>query len=87
MKIVKESKENAEKKIHLFTNIRAHDIKYHRKHKLYLDAVFRQTRHDVLDTLPDYYVEFKELGIKIEIIPIRIGYDNEINFLRAYIYP
>lgn len=69
MKIVKESKENAKKQIHLFTNIRAHDILYHRKHKLYLDAVFRQIRYDVLDTLSYYYVEFKELGIGIEIYP------------------
>lgn len=69
MKIVKEPKENAKKQIHLFTNIRGHDILYHRKHKLYLDAVFRQSLYDVLDTLPYYYVEFKELELGIEIYP------------------
>ncbi|CCE26364.1 g341 [Yersinia phage phiR1-37] len=86
MKIVKELIHNVSQKITLFTNISENDILYHRKQRLYRETIFRQTRYDVLDTLPDYYVEFKELGTRIETIPICIGYTNEINYLRAYIY-
>jgi hypothetical protein len=86
MKIVKELKYSVIQKMSIFTKISENDILYHRKQRLYREAIFRETRFDIFGTLPDFYIETLGLRQKSEIIEIGVGCNNEIDFLRTLVY-